>query len=229
VKLKDWQVFDLLTVGFVAIHAYLGNFNTALLPMIQFYLISWALSTPLIWVIYYMKIGVVEFGENVRGEKFFYVIGGVAGLIVIAKMFVSAYAPSSLYVPTMSLSLGSVSVTLLNDLLFSLALVAPAEEKLKLVSHIGLGDLLEHHKRAKWLADVAPIVAWGLWHLYMSYVGVGAAWMALSAVVSGFVIYFLSYSKKIGLKSIFVAVLVHAGYNCYVILKVAGVIPSFLP
>ncbi|MCJ7793738.1 CPBP family glutamic-type intramembrane protease, partial [Candidatus Bathyarchaeota archaeon] len=95
-----------------------------------------------------------------------------------------------------------------------LAMVANSEETLKLsmsnVLDIGIGKKM----LGKILATVVPIAVWAILHAYVSYTGALVPILILSAFAAGLIIWFVEWKTQ----SVLCAILVHAFYNCFVVL-----------
>jgi len=177
----------------------------------------------LLWFQQYYKEThqLLVYDENLHSMSLVYVVLGVIASLAIATYLTSAYLQqtvSSIYVPTTKMSL-SIGTTILpafwSDVLFTLTLVAPAEECSKLVSSLGfyvwlkdkIGDWL-----AKVIAIVVPIGMWALLHTYQNPQYMGEYMMVFvgTAFIAGLVIEYIMMKTK----SLLAAILCHALYNC---------------
>jgi len=164
----------------------------------------------------------VDFDENLHIGSLLYIVGGIFGTYITASVIVSAFMPSSLYVPRHNVDMEWFQTFqlngTLNDFLFQIVMVSPAEELSKLVVHLALYLKLKDAMSkglARVLAILVPIGFWAILHIYRnpSYQGEYMAITLLSAFVGGLVIFFVMRETK----SLLAAILVHAGYNCLII------------
>lgn len=180
----------------------------------------------LLWFQQYYKEThqLLVYDENLHSMSLVYVVLGVIASLAIATYMTSAYLQqtvSSIYVPTtkMSLSIGSTILPAFwSDVLFTLTLVAPAEECSKLVSSLGFYVWLKD-KIGNWLAKViaivVPIGMWALLHTYQNpaYQGQYMTVFVGTAFIAGLVIEYIMMKTK----SLLAAILCHAAYNCVVL------------
>jgi len=166
----------------------------------------------------------LSFGEDLDGFGFVLIMLGVVGCLFISSFLISNFvgqALTSIVVPTpkMALQVGAIALPpFWSDFLFTLTLVAPAEECSKLVTALGffvwLKDILGKGA-AKAVAIVAPIAAWAFLHTYVNpgYQGVNMLVYVGSAFISGILIFYVMKKTK----SLLAAILVHSFFNVVIL------------
>lgn len=167
----------------------------------------------------------IKYDENLQGSTLLYVILGAMGSLMIATYLVSRYVNqsmvSSIFVPVtkLGLSVGTLNLPAFwSDVLFTLTLVAPAEEMSKLVTHVAAYAWLKDKigvTFAKVLAIIVPIGTWATLHTYRNpaYQGSYMAIMVLTAFLAGLLIFYVM--KKTN--SVLAAILCHSLYNITVL------------
>lgn len=158
------------------------------------------------------------YSEELEGFSFVLIMLGVVGCLFISSFLISNFVGqnlTSIIVPTpkMALQVGAIALPpFWSDVLFTLTLVAPAEECSKLVTTLGfyvwLKDVLGK-SAAGVIAIVVPIATWAALHMYVSYHGQYMLVYAGSAFISGLLIFYVMKKTK----SLLAAVLVHSLYN----------------
>lgn len=216
-KARDLLVFNVFT-GLAAVHFLLKTIGTPMEEGTWIYTLMWIMSLVLLlWLRVYggERGDVVDYDENLRREHLPWIFGGLAGIIVVSTVIVSAAAGamrSVLYVPRPSALLSGlpVSATLVDDLLYNFVLVAPAEETVKL-----MGILTLYRKTGNEIISVCvPVGIWAVLHAYHAYLGPLQPVLVLSAFISGLILYaVLKYTK-----SLQNAIITHGLYNSLVIL-----------
>lgn len=161
-------------------------------------------------------------------NKLVYVLGGSVATIFVSSILVRSYTRSSIWIPIPSLSLtvGTISLSaVVNDIFFSLALVANSEETMVLsLSQVIRRKLttsfsVKHGYFAPVLAIVIPRAGWALLHAYVSYTGALMPILVLSAFISGLIISYCGYNQKT--RSFLICVLIHALFNISIIVASA--------
>jgi len=131
-------------------------------------------------------------------------------------VLVSSFTRSAIYVPRPGslLSMGQQSTAaLVDDLLYNVVLVAPAEESMKLV---GILALYRRTKNTP-VSVAAPTGFWAVLHSYQAYQGTLMPILVLSAFISGLILFLvLKYTR-----SLLNAQIAHAGFNSIVVLMSA--------
>jgi membrane protease YdiL (CAAX protease family) len=102
--------------------------------------------------------------------------------------------------------------------LFTIVLVASSEEIAKLCVHLSLYIWLKEKfgdSIAKLLAIIIPIFSWAILHTYRNpeYQGVNMTVAVATAFTGGLIMFAVMKWRR----SIMVAILVHAAYNCAII------------
>jgi len=164
----------------------------------------------------------LSFGEDLDGFGFVLILLGVIGCLFISSFLISNFVGqnlTSIVVPTpkMALQVGAIALPpFWSDVLFTLTLVAPAEECSKLVTTLGfyvwLKDVLGK-SAAGVLAIVVPIATWAALHMYVSYHGQYMLVYAGSAFVSGLLIFYVMKKTR----SLLAAILVHSFFNVVIL------------
>lgn len=208
-------------------HSLLLTSDTPWEATTWFYIVMWIASMVILIFcrVLYGEKDQFDYDESLTSEKLFYIIGGLAATIFASSILVRAYARSSIWVPQpgMSLAVGGLSLNeVVNDLFFQLSLVANSEETMVL----SLSEVLrkkfagtfsvKHAYLAPLLAIVVPRAGWATLHAYISYVGPLMWILVLSAFISGCIISYCAYNKKVN--SFLVALLIHFGFNASVII-----------
>lgn len=218
---KDWLVYLAFSVLPIA------GFWLAGFPDTAFYL-SLLVVSLIVLVMFKVwhkdSVSFIEFDQNLHGFSLVLILGGVIGCLGIASFLVTSYTHqtmSTIYVPTtrMGLSVGDLVLPQFwSDVLFTLTLVAPAEETAKLVTTVAAYGWLKDKigsAFSKLIAIATPIAAWALLHTYRnpSYMGSYMFIMVATAFIAGLVIYFVMYKTK----SLLAAYLTHAIYNLVIL------------
>lgn len=197
-----------------------------------FFIIMWACSLIIMlfcWV-KYKEVGQFDYDEPLTMDKLYYVIGGfVATFIVsvlIVKVATAGLGTASIWVPQPHLSLsvsGMDLSTIVNDLFYQLALVSNSEESMVLAFSLVLKRKFMESLPRKWLyaasglAMATPRAGWAILHAYQSYMGPMMPVLVLTAFISGLIISWCAYNKKVN--SFLVAMLIHFAFNAAVILS----------
>lgn len=174
---------------------------------------------------------IVAYDSNLDFWGLMLIALGVMGSLAVASYLVSNYVTasvgtvvSSIYVPVTKLGLTVGQLQLpgfYSDVLFTLTLVAPAEECAKLVTSVGLYSWLGGvfgrggQAEAKVISAVTPIVVWALLHTYRNpmYQGQYMLVMVLTAFLAGLIIFAVMQRTK----SLLAAILCHAIYNIIIL------------
>ena len=156
----------------------------------------------------------IDYDEDLRREHLPILFGSVAAIVVVNVLIVRGLAKSSIYVPRPSLAqvstFGGVA-TVLDDVLYNMVLVAPAEECIKMMATLTI------YRRTKneVVSVVAPVGVWAVSHAYLAYLGDNMPVLVLGAFLSGIVLYLaIKYSK-----SLLNAIVAHAIYNILCLLS----------
>ena len=214
-KSRDLIIFNVL-VGLVGVHFLLKTSGTYLWNMTLVYLTMWIMSLILLlWLRFYggERGDVVDYDENLERAHLPIIAGAVAAMVIVSSVLVSSFTQSALYVPRpgLALNLGQLSTaSLVDDLLYNVVLVAPAEESLKLV---GILALYRRTQNAP-ISVAAPVGFWAVLHCYQAYTGPSMPILVVSAFVSGIILFLvLKYTR-----SLLNTQIAHAGFNSIVIL-----------
>lgn len=222
-KARDLLVYFALSAlpiaGFLLLGQSGAQFDVALLTM--------SLLVMLWFKTYYKdKEQLVDYDENLHGESYLWITLGVIGSLAISTYLNTTFIKSgdwtsSIWVPTTTLGLSVGSLVLpkfASDVLFTLTLVAPAEECSKLVSSLGLYAQFKGilgKTIAKTVAIVLPIALWALLHTYQnpSYQTGYMMIFVSTAFLAGLLMYYAMQKTK----SLLSAILIHGAYNCLII------------
>ena len=163
------------------------------------------------------------FDANLNIYSLTYIILGTLAVLTVATLMVKQFFPGSLYVPTTKLQLSlpsgmQILPPFYADVLFNVALVAPAEEFGKLVTSISFYNALKNtwgDFPAKVAAVGIPVFSWAILHTYRNtaYQGQYMGVMVLTAFIAGLVMYAVMWKTK----SVLAAIFVHALYNILVL------------
>jgi membrane protease YdiL (CAAX protease family) len=221
-KARDLLVYFALSAlpiaGFLLLGQPGADFDVALLTV--------SLLVMLWFKTYYKDASqLVDYDEPLHGESFVWITLGIIGTLAISTYLTSTFMKlgtwtSSIWVPTTTLGLSVGSVMLpkfASDVLYTLTLVAPAEECSKLISSLGIymqfKDMLGKGT-AKVLAISVPIALWALLHTYQNPVYQQYATILVpTAFLSGLLFYYVMQKTH----SLLSVILVHGTYNCIVI------------
>lgn len=219
---RDFVIFFCLTV-FIVAHFLLQDY-----PETEFYLALMVLSLfGLLLLKHYHKDTEFpfDFDENLTLPKWVWIIGCTAVVYAITSFFsgivAAAGAFSPIVVPRFGYSVNYVILgalpTYVNDMLFNITLVAPAEELCKLVTMTALFIYLSawiHDKKIKYVLAVGvPIAFWSILHVYSNPVYIANPLFVVSAFNSGIVLVIALWKTE----SILAAILCHGFFNCIVI------------
>ena len=219
---RDFVVFFCLTV-FIVAHFLLQDY-----PETEFYLALMVLSLfGLLLLKHYHsdKEFPFDFDENLTLPKWAWIVGCTAGVYAVSAFFSGIIAAAGAFSPIVVPRFGySVSYfvlgalpTYVNDMLFNITLVAPAEELCKLVTMTALFIFLTSwtsDKKIRYgLAVGVPIAFWSILHVYSNPVYIGDPLFVVSAFVSGVVLVIALWKTQ----SILAAILCHGFYNCAII------------
>ncbi len=193
-----------------------------------FYIMMWVSSMIiLLWTwVSFRETSQYDYNEALTSNKFYLIIGGYIAMLIISSVMVSSYTQSSIWVPqpNQTLSLGGLSLsTIINDMLFTFALVANSEEVLVLgIMQVLRRWLTTVKSLPLWsvshLAIIIPRVGWGLLHAYVSYLGPLQLLLVVSAIVSGCIMSYIAYYQKLKVESLLGAVFMHGLFNISVII-----------
>lgn len=212
-------------------HSLLLTSGTVWESTTWFYVVTWASSLViLLWCwVRYKEEGQFKYDEPLTQDKLYFVFGGIIVTVLLSAILVRAYTKSSIWVPQpqMTLTVGSLSLSaVVNDLFYQLALVSNSEEILNLsMSQIVRRKLVESiplkfGTLVPILSILIPRCGWGVLHAYRAYVGPLQPILVLSAIISGCVISYCAYNKKVN--CFLVALLIHFGFNASVVLANAA-------
>jgi membrane protease YdiL (CAAX protease family) len=222
---RDLLIFNVL-VGLAGINYLVKTAGISLWVPTLCYLIIWIMSLILLlWLRFYggERGDIVDYDENLQRSDLLKIFGAVVAMVVVASVLVSCYSGyvrSAIYVPRpgLALDLGQSGLGQLNaasvvdDLLYNMVLVAPAEESMKLV-----GILALYRKTGnEFVSVVLPVGFWASIHTYQAYTG-AAAWVLVSvssAFISGLILFWVLKDTR----SLLNAQVSHASYNGIVIL-----------
>ena len=212
---RDLIIFNVL-VGLAAVHFLLKTLGTYLEKATWVFLTMWIMSLVLlVWLRVYggERGDIVDYDENLKRDHLPIIFGAVAAMVIVSSVLVSSFTRSAIYVPRpgLALSLGHLSTAgLVDDLLYNVVLVAPAEESMKLVGILAL----YRRTRNTPISVAAPVGFWAVLHAYQSYQGELMPILVFSAFLSGIILFLvLKYTR-----SLLNAQIAHAGFNSIVIL-----------
>jgi len=155
----------------------------------------------------------VDYDEDLRREHLPLLIGSVTAIVVVNILLIRGFAKTSIYVPRPSLAQVSTFgdyAPVLDDLLYNMVLVAPAEECIKLMATL----TIYRRTRNEFLSVAAPVGVWAVSHAYLAYLGANMPVLVVSAFLSGIILYLaIKYTK-----SLLNAIIAHAIYNVLVLL-----------
>jgi len=169
-----------------------------------------------------------DFDENLTAEKWLWIGGAVVAILGITSFFSSITLPTgqfdarTIMVPTFDWTVyffGSYQFpTFVNDMLFNLTMIAPAEELAKLVSTCAIFLMLTQYrfleKNVKLAISVAlPCFFWSVLHVYGNPQYIGHPAYVISAFVSGVLLYVVLWKTK----SLLAMIMAHGFYNGLVI------------
>lgn len=212
-----------LLVFFAIASLPIASFLLLNYPETQFYISMLLVSlVVIIWLEKYSEKPVVAYTENLTLEKLAIAVGGVLGCLAVSTFFTATFLHSVLYVPTQKLDLtygGFMLPAFWTDILFTLVLVATAEECTKLVIILALYTWLRDRFGAgfsKWVTVAIAVGGWALLHTYSNPLTYGGpnGWGYLTAAAMCGVIMFLVLQYTHSLLATF---LVHFGYNATVL------------
>jgi len=216
-KNRDLIIFNVL-VGLVGINFLIKTTGTYLWNTTLVYMTIWIMSLILLlWLRFYggEKGDVVDYDENLERAHLPIIGIAITGMVIVSSVLVSGFgfAQSAIYMPRpgLALNLGQLNTAgLIDDLLYNMVLVAPAEESMKLV-----GILALYRKTGNAPVSVAaPVGFWAVLHTYLSYNGPMMWVLVLSAFISGIILFaVLKFTS-----SLLNAQIAHSGYNSIVIL-----------
>jgi len=215
---RDLIIFNVL-VGLAGVHFLLKTQGTYLEKPTWLFILIWLISLILLlWLRMYHgeRDDIVDYDENLKRDHLPLIFGAVAAIVIVSSVLVSSFTRSAIYVPRPSslLSMGQQSTAaLVDDLLYNVVLVAPAEESMKLV---GILALYRRTKNTP-VSVAAPIGFWAVLHSYQAYQGTLMPILVLSAFISGLILFLvLKYTR-----SLLNAQIAHAGFNSIVVLMSA--------
>jgi len=168
-----------------------------------------------------------DFDENLSFQKWMWILAGTVGSFILMSFFGSISMPSgqfdpTIFVPTIFfLGITQQFPTYVNDMLFNIALVAPAEELTKLTCMVGLYLFLGQYTRDKkiklGISVGLPVFFWAVLHVYKNPAYIGNYWHVVGAFSSGLLFMLVLWKTK----SVLAAILAHGLYNCLVIFLVS--------
>lgn len=214
---RDLIAFNVL-IGLAAVHFLVEEEGTYLWNTTLAYVIIWIMSLILLlWLRFYggERGDIVDYDENLARDQLPIVGVAIAVMVVVSSVLISGFGlvRSALYVPqpAAALNLGqSNTVSILDDLLYNIVLVAPAEESLKLVGILALYRKTQNEL----ISIIVPVGFWAVLHAYQSYMGPSMPIMVISAFVSGIILFLvLKYTR-----SLLNAQFAHSGYNGIIVL-----------
>lgn len=188
-----------------------------------FYIMMWVSSMIILlwsWV-RYREVQQFDYDEGLTQNKLYYVLAGFGAMLFLSSFLVSSYTRSSIWVPQpqMTLAIGGLGLSaVINDLLYQLALVSNSEETLVLGIMQSLRPWLATIKRIplSWVSHLAlifPRIGWGILHAYVSYTGPLQWILVFSAIVSGCIMSYIAYYKRLKVESLLAAVMMHFLFN----------------
>jgi len=223
----DFLAFTALTV-FIVAHFLLEDY-----PNTQFYLGLMILSFICLLAFelkYKSKAFPFRFDRNLDLKKWAWIVAGTVAIYGISAFFAGVSTPSGQFEPTIYVPMFGYSMyylgglqfpTYVNDMLFNITLVAPAEELCKLVSTIAIFLLLSRYvssKQVRTIISVAvPNAFWSVLHVYRNPAYIGNYWFVASAFCSGLILYAILWKTE----SILATCLSHGFYNSLIIFLIA--------
>ena len=151
----------------------------------------------------------VDYDEDLRREHLPILFGSVAAIVVVNVLIVRGLVRSSIYVPRPSLAQVSTFGPILDDVLYNLVLVAPAEECIKMMAIL----TIYRRTRNEAISVAAPVGVWAVSHAYLAYLGENMPVLVVGAFLSGIVLYLaVKYTK-----SLLNAIIAHSVYNVLVL------------
>jgi membrane protease YdiL (CAAX protease family) len=178
------------------------------------------------WTYYSNEVNeFLPFGHELESFSFVLILLGTIGCLFISSFLIRNFVGTSLtslYVPKPAALLAIGSITLppfWSDVLFTICLVATAEECSKLVTALGFYIWLKDAfgKTVSGIIGVAvPVVAWAFLHTYANpdYQGQYMPVYVGSAFISGLLIFYIMKKTK----SLLAAILIHALYNISILI-----------
>jgi len=155
---------------------------------------------------------IADYDEDLRREHLPILFGSVAAIVVVNVLLVRGLAKSSIYVPRPSLAQVSTfgeAATVLDDVLYNLVLVAPAEECIKMMAIL----TIYRRTRNEAVSVAVPVGVWAVSHAYLAYLGANMPVLVVGAFLSGIILYLaLKYTK-----SLLNAIIAHSVYNVLVL------------
>lgn len=196
----------------------IAGFMLANFPDTQFYVSLYLLSiVVVIWASHYKQAAnPFVFDANLNIYSLIYIVLGTLGVLVVSTFMVRQFVASSLYVPTtklqMQLPAGIELPPFWADVLFNVALVAPAEEFGKLVTSISFYNAIKGtfgDFAGKAVSVTIPVFSWAILHVYrnLQYQGAYMGVMVSTAFIAGIIMYAVLWKTKSLLASIFVHIL----------------------
>jgi membrane protease YdiL (CAAX protease family) len=197
------------------VHFVLKTKGTAMESVTMAFALMWVMSLALLMMlrIYGGPSGqhgdIVDYDENLEREHLPILLGSVAAIAVVNILLVRGFAKTSIYVPKPSLSQVTTFAPILDDVLYNLVLVAPAEECVKLMAILTI-----YRKTRNEIISVAvPVGVWAISHAYLAYLGANMPVLVVSAFLSGIILYLvLKYTE-----SLLNAIIAHSLYNILVL------------
>lgn len=221
-KIRHYLIFLGLTIFPVA-HFLLQDY-----PNTEFYLAILSLSLICIALFkhhYKDRVFPFDFDEGLNFKKWGWIGLGTLLIYGVTAVFSGISLPTGeftpIVVPTFDYSINYFNTyqlpTYMNDILFNITLVAPAEELCKLASMISIFIFLAAYrlsKKARYAASVGlPVSFWSLLHVYSNPVYIVTPLFVVSAFIAGIILVFVLWKTK----SILAAILVHGFYNSIVV------------
>lgn len=163
-----------------------------------------------------------DFDENLTAEAWLWIGGAVVGILGLSAFFSSVTLPTGQFdattviVPTFGWAYQFP--TFVNDMLFNLTLIAPAEELAKLVSTCAIYLMLKQYRFIEEkirlaISVIVPCFFWSVLHVYGNPQYIGHPAYVISAFVSGIILYVVLWKTK----SLLAMIMAHGFYNCLVI------------
>ena len=221
-----WGIIGTIGVA----HSLLLTNDTPWENVTYFYIVTWATSSIILlacWV-RFKEQDQFDYDDPLHSSKLFYIVGGVIATFFISIVLVQSYTRSSIWVPQpqQTLAISGLSLSsVVNDLFYQLALVSNSEETMVLASSQVIRKKLATSLPGAYqyltvpLAVVLPRVGWGTLHAYVAYVGPLQWLLVASAIISGIVISYCAYNRKV--ESFLVAVMIHFLFNASVVIGAA--------
>lgn len=202
----------------------IAGFMLANFPDTQFYVSLYLLSVVVvIWASHYrQEASPFVFDQNLGLTAFAYIAIGTVAVLTVSTVLVRQFVSSSLYVPTtqlqMQLPSGIELPPFWADVLFNVALVAPAEEFGKLVTSISLYNAVKGtfgDFTGKVVSTAIPVFSWAILHTYRNpdYQGTYMAVLVGTACAAGAIMYVVLWKTK----SLLAPIFVHALYNAIIL------------